>query len=221
MKNQNVYPAPDVKGIYVLQSIGYRNGSHQLEGMKERNANNKNDESFKAIEAAKEESYNKGRLDAEKDFKNEIGKIKGEYSSLIALFQNAVNQLTEKRENIWQESEPEIIKLVLAVSGKIVGEEINNNAKDVVRYAVKEAISHVKGKKIIAVRISPDDAKKINLSEEMKTADQHIKILEDSAITSGGCIIETDFGSVDCQIETRWDEIKKALAGNNNESTVH
>src|SRR3990172_7286798 len=142
MKNQNVYPAPDVKGIYVLQSIGYRNGSHQLEGMKERNANNKNDESFKAIEAAKEESYNKGRLD-EKNFKNEIGKIKGEYSSLIALFQNAVNQLTEKRENIWQESEPEIIKLVLAVSGKIVGEEKNKNAKDVVRYAVKEAISHV------------------------------------------------------------------------------
>lgn len=221
MKNQKVYTAPDVKGIYVLQSIRYRNGSHQLEGKDERDANKQNDEGFKAIEAAKEEAYEKGRLDAEKDFKNEIGKIKSEYSSLIALFQNAVNQLAEKRENIWHESESEIIKLVLAVSGRIVGEEINNNAKDVVRYAVKEALSHVNGKKVVAVRISPDDAKKINLFEEMMPADQHIKILEDNAITSGGCIIETDFGSVDCQVETRWDEIKKALAGNNNESTVH
>ena len=76
-------------------------------------------------------------------------------------------------------------------------------------------------KKIVAVRLSPDDAKKINLLEDMKVADQNIKILEDGTITSGGCVIETDFGSVDCQIETRWEEIRKVLVGNKNESTVH
>jgi len=62
---------------------------------------------------------------------------------------------------------------------------------------------------------------KINLLEEVKVVDQNIKILEDGAITPGGCVIETDFGSVDCQIETRWEETRKALGGNKNESTVH
>ncbi|MDO8141209.1 MAG: FliH/SctL family protein [Candidatus Brocadiales bacterium] len=223
MKNKRVYASPDVKGIYVLKSIRYQSKSHTDEKAAEWEAKKKNgeDERLRVLELAKDEAYRRGRLDAEQDFKSEMEKIKSEYASLTALFQNAVNQLIDKREKIWQESEPEIIKLVLTISGKIVGEEIGNNGKDVIKYVVKEALSHVSGKKIVAVRLSPDDAKKINLLEEMKSVDQNIKILEDGTITSGGCVIETDFGNVDCQIETRWEEIKKALAGNKNESTVH
>jgi len=220
MKNKKVYASPDVKGIYVLQSIGYQSKSYPDGKTVARKVNNE-EERLKALEIAKDEGYKKGRLDAEQDFKLEMEKIKSEYASLMTLFQNAVNQLIDKREKIWQESEHEIIKLILAISGKIVGEEISNNGKDVITYVVKEALSHVSGKKIVALRLSPDDAKKINLLEEMKLVDQNVKILEDGAITSGGCVIETDFGSVDCQIETRWEEIRKALVGNKNESTVH
>jgi len=173
------------------------------------------------LEIAKDEAYEKERLDAEQDFKLEMEKIKSEYASLMTLFQNAVKQLIDKREKIWQESELEIIKLILTISSKMVGEEISNNGKDVIKYVVKEALSSVSGKKIVAVRLSPDDAKKINLLEDVKVVDQNIKILEDGTITSGGCVIETDFGSVDCQIETRWEEIRKALVGDKNESAVH
>lgn len=223
MKNKKVYASPDVKGIYVLQSLRYQSKSHRLDETTEWETKEKSDEEerLSALEIAKDEAYKMGRLDAEQDFKLEIEKIKSEYASLMALFQNAVNQLIDKREKIWQESELEIIKLILTVSSKMVGEEISNKGKDVIKYVVKEALSHVSGKKIVAVRLSPDDAKKINLLEEMKLADPNIKILEDGTITSGGCIIETDFGSIDCQIETRWEEIRKTLVENKNESTVH
>lgn len=223
MKNKKVYASPDVKGIYVLQSLRYQSKSHRLDETTEWEAKEKSDaeERLKALEIAKDEAYEKGRLDAEQDFILEIEKIKSEYASLMVLFQNAVNQLIDKREKIWQESESEIIKLILTISSKMVGEEISNNSKDVIKYVVKEALSHVCGKKIVAVRLSPDDAKKINLLEEVKVAEQNIKILEDDTITSGGCVIETDFGSVDCQMETRWEEIRKALVGNKNESSVH
>lgn len=223
MKNQKVYASPDVKGIYVLQSLRYQGKSHHRDEKTEWETKEKSDEEerLRALEIAMDEAYKKGRLDAEHDLKLEIEKIKSEYASSMALFQNAVNQLMDKREKIWQESELEIVKLILTISSKMVGEEIGNNGKDVIKYVVKEALSHVSGKKIVAVRLSPDDAKKINLLEEMKWVDPHIKILEDGAITSGGCIVETDFGSIDCQIETRWEEIRKTLAENKNESTVH
>lgn len=223
MKNKKVYATPDVKGIYVLQSLRYQSKSHRLDETTEWEAKEKSDEEerLRALKIVKDEAYEKGRLDVEHDFKVEIEKIKSEYASLMVLLQNAVNQLIDKREKIWQESESEIIKLILTISSKMVGEEISNNSKDVIKYVVKEALSHVCGKKIVAVRLSPDDAKKINLLEDMKVADQNIKILEDGTITSGGCVVETDFGSVDCQIETRWKEIRKALVGNKNESTVH
>ena len=219
MKNKKVYASPDVKGIYVLQSLRYQTKSYP-DGKTIARKVNDEEERLKVLEIAKDEAYEKERLDAEQDFKLEMEKIKSEYASLMTLFQNAVKQLIDKREKIWQESELEIIKLILTISSKMVGEEISNNGKDVIKYVVKEALSSVSGKKIVAVRLSPDDAKKINLLEDVKVVDQNIKILEDGTITSGGCVIETDFGSVDCQIETRWEEIRKALVGNKNESAV-
>ncbi|HLE87425.1 MAG TPA: FliH/SctL family protein [Candidatus Brocadiaceae bacterium] len=220
MKNKKVYASPDVKGIYVLQSLRYQTKSYP-DGKTIARKVNDEEERLKVLEIAKDEAYEKERLDAEQDFKLEMEKIKSEYASLMTLFQNAVKQLIDKREKIWQESELEIIKLILTISSKMVGEEISNNGKDVIKYVVKEALSSVSGKKIVAVRLSPDDAKKINLLEDVKVVDQNIKILEDGTITSGGCVIETDFGSVDCQIETRWEEIRKALVGDKNESAVH
>ena len=219
MKNKKVYASPDVKGIYVLQSLRYQTKSYPDNKTIARKVNDE-EERLKVLEIAKDEAYEKERLDAEQDFKLEMEKIKSEYASLMTLFQNAVKQLIDKREKIWQESELEIIKLILTISSKMVGEEISNNGKDVIKYVVKEALSSVSGKKIVAVRLSPDDAKKINLLEDVKVVDQNIKILEDGTITSGGCVIETDFGSVDCQIETRWEEIRKALVENKNESSV-
>ena len=100
MKNKKVYATPDVKGIYVLQSLRYQSKSHRLDETTEWEAKEKSDEEerLSALEIAKDEAYEKGRLDAEQDFKLEIEKIKSEYASLMALLQNAVNQLIDKRE---------------------------------------------------------------------------------------------------------------------------
>lgn len=219
MKNKNVYASPNVKGIYVLQAIGFQGKSYP--GDKAASSAENEEEQRKALEIAKSEAYENGRLDAERECERKIEKIKGEYASLVAGLQDAIHQLTDRREKIWQESEPEILNLVLAVSRKMVGEGISSHCKDAIEFAVKEALSHVCGKRIVAIRLSPDDAKKINLLEEMKWEDQHIKIVEDGAVAPGGCIIDTDFGSVDCQVETRWGEIAAALVGNKNESSTH
>ncbi|MBI5796769.1 MAG: hypothetical protein HZA47_10730, partial [Planctomycetes bacterium] len=127
MKNKKVYASPDVKGIYVLQSLRYQSKSLHPGVTTEWEAKEKNDEEERlgVLEIAKDEAYKKGRLDAEQDFKLEMEKTKSECASLTALFQNAVNQLIDKREKIWQESELEIVKLILTISSKMVGEEIS------------------------------------------------------------------------------------------------
>ena len=227
MKNKKVYVSPDVKGVYVLQSLKCQS-SHPLEDYaikqeleeKEREREEENNR-IKEFELAKEEAYKKGMLDAEHNFKLEIERLRSEHASLVTMFQDAVKHLTDKREKIWQESESEIIKLILTISSKIVGYEINTNGINVVKHVVKDALSYVSEKKIVSVRLSPDDVKKINTLEEMKVTEQNIKMVEDRTISSGGCIVETNFGSVDSQIETRWEEILKTFLGNKNEPTVH
>ncbi len=217
--------SPDVQGIYILQSIKYQGGSslqdYEIKQESEKKEKESEEKRIKELQSVKDEAYRQGRLDAEENYKSEIERLRSEHASLVTLLQSAVKNLTDQRELIWQESESEIIKLILTISNKIVGYEIGNDSIHVLKHVVKDAIAYAGEKKIVAIKLSPDDVKKIKSQEGTILSDQSIKFAEDKTIDSGGCIVETDFGSIDSQIETRWDEILKTLLGNKNESTVH
>ena len=86
----------------------------------------------------------------------------------------------------------------------------------------QEALSHVCGKKIVAVRLSPDDAKKINLLEDMKVADQNTKDTGRWHDYFWWVCIETDFLGVSIvEIEHHVGKKSASPGGNKNESTVH
>jgi flagellar assembly protein FliH len=225
MKKKKVFASPDIKGVHVFQIVKHPESvrsdkEKEIQALEEKKREEE-EKRLKTIELEKEESYKKGLLDAEKQHKVEIEKIKNEFTSLITSFRDAIGQLEEKREKVWRESEPEIVRLVLAISRKVIGYEIGNNSINVVNHLMKEALSYVGDRKVVAVRLSPDDVKKINMSEETKITDQNIKILEDRTVATGGCVVEMDFGNVDSQIETRWEAVQKALLESKNDSTVH
>lgn len=217
--------SPDVQGIYILQSIKYQGGSslqdYEIKQESEKKEKESEEKRIKELQSVKDGAYRQGRLDAEENYKSEIERLRNEQASTVALLQSAVKNLTDQREIIWQESESEIIKLILTISSKIVGYEIGNDSLHVLKHVVKDAISYAGEKKIVTIKLSPDDMKKIKSQEGTILSDQSIKFAEDKTIDSGGCIVETDFGGIDSQIETRWDEILKTLLGNKNESTVH
>lgn len=214
MKNKKVYLSPAVKGVHVLQPFIYQSVSslknyEMKEDLEKRNDEEKRKAELKVIE---DEAYKKGRLDAEKSFERELNEIKNQNVSLVTMLQDAVKYFIEKKERLWEENESEIIKLILIIANKVVGYEINNNSINVAQQVLKDALSYAKEKRIIAVRLSSDDLKKMNELEEIKIADQGIKFIEDKTISPGGCVIDTNFGSIDSRIETRWEEIVKTLS---------
>lgn len=224
MKNKKVYVSPDVQGIYIMKSITYQGCSSlndyeiKQESDKREREKESEEKKTKEFQSAKDEAYRQGKLDAEENYKSEIERLRSESASLVILLQSVIKNLTDQREIIWQESESEIIKLILTISSKIVGYEIGNDSIHVLKHVVKNAIAYVGEKKIVTIRLSPHDMKKIKLQKEAILSDQNIKFMEDKTVDSGGCIVETDFGSVDSQIETRWNEILKTLLDNKNES---
>ncbi|TVM00224.1 MAG: hypothetical protein CV087_14755 [Candidatus Brocadia sp. WS118] len=224
MKNKKVYVSPNVKGVYVLQSILCQNDPSIEDYKKKRELEERESEDknrTKELTVAQDEACENERVDAENNFEQKLREIKNRYESLVAMFQDAVKHLTDKRERIWQESESEIAKLILAIASKVVGYEVSNNSVNVVRHVIRDALSYVKEKKVIVIRLSADDAKKMNELDDVQITDQSIKFVEDKTISSGGCVIDTNIGSIDSRIETRWEEIIKALSGNNNETTNH
>ena len=114
-------------------------------------------------------------------------------------------------EKILNEAEPQIVKMVMDIAEKVVGQAVLEGAVvDVVKKAILESV----GKKII-VRIHPQDVAllKERQSEILSGLGEvrSISFQEDESIPSGGCIVETELGVVDAKLETQLNAIRKAL----------
>ncbi|GJQ23647.1 MAG: hypothetical protein HBSAPP01_14370 [Candidatus Brocadia sapporoensis] len=222
MKNKKVYISPVVKGVHVLLPASYQSAP-SLKDYEVKEELNKIDEDKKnaEIKVREDAAYRSGRLDAEKSYEQELKEIKSRSASLAGMFQEAIKHFIEKRDKLLEECEPEIIKLIITIASRIVGYEIDKNSIKVLQNVLKDALSFTKEKKIIAIRLSCDDAKKMKESEGIKIADQDVKFIEDNTISPGGCVIDTNFGSIDSRIETRWEEITKAFSENINDKPEH
>lgn len=137
-----------------------------------------------------------------------VGETEGKARTTEALV-----ALEDKRERFYADAEPEIIKLAVAVAEKIIG-VVANDRPDVVKDVVRQALERSIGDRIV-VRLNPEDYKTM-MSENYEFKDvidrtKRIMYKEDESILKGGCIVETEVGTIDAQLETQMEAIKKAL----------
>lgn len=160
----------------------------------------------------KEAEKIKARIEAEMKRKVEEGLQEGKEEGL-ATFTKEIKEARELKRKIIENAEPEIMKLVFEVAEKVVGDLVHKH-KDAVRAIVHQALEHSLGDKI-TVRMNPADL--IRLSEEDRTfkdvldRTKHIYFKEDESIDKGGCIVETEIGTIDAQLDTQLKAIRKAL----------
>ena len=139
---------------------------------------------------------------------------KAEVDRLIQRTQIVLQRAQDKRAEILEETEQEIINLVLLISRKVI-KVISENQKSVVISNVVQALRKVKGRGDIIIRVNMADLKLttdhtkdfINLVEGAKS----LQIVEDSSVDEGGCVIETDFGEIDARIASQLAELETKI----------
>jgi flagellar assembly protein FliH len=120
----------------------------------------------------------------------------------------------DKRAEILEETEQEIISLVLLIARKVV-KVISESQRSVVIANVAQALRKVKGRGNIIIRVNLADIKLttehikefINRVEGAKS----IQVVEDTSVDEGGCIIETDFGEIDARIASQLAELESKI----------
>ena len=132
-------------------------------------------------------------------------------------YQEGLAQLTEKlleteraREQILAAQEKEVIEMVLEIAKKVVAREFKKGA---VTDVVRQAISQASGDRVV-VRTHPTDRPKLEGLKAGLAEVEKSRLLvwqEDEAITPGGCVVETELGTVDARLETQWRAIQSAL----------
>lgn len=166
-------------------------------------------------EKRKKEIFDKSRAEGLKIGQDEGFEIgEEEAARLIYQMKEIISNAEHKRASVIKEAEEDIIELVILVAKKIVKDELKID-KEVVIRNVKEALKKVSERDEITIKINLADLKLTEAHREEFLKDvsgvKKIHIKDDPTIEPGSCRIETDFGSVDAEISTQIEEIKKSL----------
>ena len=164
-----------------------------------------------AFEAERKEAEEQGRL-AGREAGFDEGK--DEVERLIQRTQIVLERAQNKRAEILEQTEQEIISLVLLIARKVI-KVISESQRSVIISNVVQALKKVKGRGNILIRVNMADLKLstahikdfISMVEGVKS----IQVVEDSSVDSGGCIIETDFGEIDARIASQLAELETKI----------
>ncbi len=122
----------------------------------------------------------------------------------------------QEARQILQEAEPKIIDLVMAISRKIIVNEVETRPAAVLEL-VRGALSRVRDQNQIIIHVSPDDYEFIlqsrRILQAVVGAEQTLTVTADAVLGKGGCLIETSFGTVEAGIDTQLESIRRVLQG--------
>lgn len=155
------------------------------------------------VEQIKKDAYDAGFSTGETE-----GKQAGQdsFNAKIAEIAAQIVELAGEQKRVYLEHEEQILPLVRAMVDKLVNHEVSVNHK-VIETCLSKAMAAVVGQSRVVVHLHPDDFLTI---KDVVMADPlflegagRVELMEDLAMSQGGCVLKTEFGEIDASIENR------------------
>lgn len=159
----------------------------------------KNNELQRAYQEGLEKGYKEGRTEAE---------------SLINQAKSIKTFLEQRKNEILGEAEEEIIKLVLEIAKKLIGQELKQN-NEIIINLIKQALEKSAYKEKLTIKVSTEDY--INVLENKEIIGSlvegisEIEIIEDKFLEKGDCIVDTPGGQINTGMQLQIKELEEAF----------
>jgi flagellar assembly protein FliH len=137
-----------------------------------------------------------------------------ELASVLAALAQGVQAIEQSRHAWQQHWEQHAVKLAAAIAERLCRRELARQPEITLAW-VREALELASGSSRITVRLNPADhdtlGQQIEPIKRQLAGLGTVEVVADPAITSGGCRIDTDFGSLDQQLESQLARITEEL----------
>lgn len=126
----------------------------------------------------------------------------------------ASESLLSLREKVLRESEEELVNLTVMIAKKVILKEVTHD-RSILSNVVQAAIASLSERERITIRLNPDDHALVTtghedyLRRELLSDRMHIK--PDPVVQPGGCMIDTELGTIDASIDAQLEEIHRRL----------
>jgi flagellar assembly protein FliH len=163
------------------------------------------------VERIKKEAHDQGFAQGEA-----AGKAAGEasYDEKLALLARQVVALSNEQKRVYQENEAQLLPLIRAMVEKLVNHEVSVNHK-VIETCLAKAMEVVVGQSKVVVHLNPDDfltIKDVVMEDPLFLEGAgRVELMEDLAVSQGGCLLVTEFGEIDATLDHRKAQLDQAV----------
>ena len=161
-----------------------------------------------ALKQAQEEGYSAG-------YTNGYDKGQLEAQTLIEEGKKVLASATAEKKELLDQAEPEVIEMIIAICSKLISEEIKFNP-ETIQILIRKTLADIHyDTSEINIKVSPDQFDYVLENKDVIIKDyanpSDVQIWKDVNLLEGTCIIETPFGSIKCDINEQFAEIKKQM----------
>lgn len=169
------------------------------------------------------EMLQKAQQDAEEIVRRAVEqREKEKQDGYSAGYQEGLAQVTEllvkartEYDATLRNASKDMLTLAFKIAEKIIGKSLELD-KTLIMDIVAQALQTVRQSRQITIRVNPEDAKTLKSGKEtlaeMLGQGRMIDIAEDKKVDRGGCIIESEIGIVEAQLQTQLERLKKVLS---------
>jgi type III secretion protein L len=115
---------------------------------------------------------------------------------------------------VLRDAEQDIIGLSLEIARKIIGRDLERDPQ-VVMEICANAVEGVRNAKQLVLRVNPQDGAYLRQNRkaimDLVARSVDIAFKDDASVEPGGCVIQTEFGTIDAQLDTQFKMLAQVL----------
>ena len=120
-----------------------------------------------------------------------------------------VEELAGLRTELVQRTERQVVELALAIAGRVLRREVSLDRELLVAMS-RVALERLGENVSATIRLNPDDYAFIGAQAQVGESSL-VRVVADPLVSSGGCLVQSDFGLIDVGIDAQLGEMATAL----------
>lgn len=120
-----------------------------------------------------------------------------------------IEELSNLRAELLQKTERQVVELALAIAVRVLRREVSVDRELLIAMA-KVALERLGENTSATIRLNPEDYAVIGAQAHLGEHDV-VRVVADPLVSSGGCLVQSDFGLIDAGIDAQLGEVAAAL----------
>jgi len=130
---------------------------------------------------------------------------------LLDRFAATIAELASYRARFRRDSEPELLRLALAVAKKILRRELTVDPHSLLGI-LKAALETINQAEVLCVRTAPEDAAQLTGRLAALGLPDPVEVVADRSLERGSVVLDTKRGQIDASVQTQLAEIENGFA---------